>query len=204
MQTFDVTKITSAVDRALQTVDNPQHRHILKNYRRHALLEVSGYWEEILSPEMTVEEPLYRITERGKTLVLDGMTEVRNFYRSITETGDNVFGALEEEVAVSDHGLFIDATFAQVVRGSHDSVKDQGLDHDKVYQVSHKFAGVWPYRGGRLYGEFIYEDAEAWWIDEVDESSLISGPEARELLAPLLAESPVEEIFEGLKLFANN
>lgn len=204
MKKYDVRGATAAVDRALAVTDNPKHRHILKNYRRHALLEISGYWEDILVPEMTVEQPVYRITERGETLVLTGMEEVSAFYAGITRTGDNVFGALDEQMAVSDYGLFIEAIFAQIVKGDHRSLEGQGTEADKFYQVSHQFAGVWPYREGRLYGEFIYEDATAWQIDEVSESDFITGPEAREMLAPFLVDSPFSEIQEGLKLFRDS
>lgn len=201
MKVFDVRGVPAAVDAALEVVDNPRHRHVLKNYRRHALLEVSGYWEDILIPTMTVEEPHYRITERGQTLELTGMTEVRGFYRDIVATGSNVFGAIDEHVAVSDHGLFIGATFAQVLRGTDAALADRGVEPEGTYQVSHEFAGVWPYYEGRLVGEFIYEDAGSWRIDEVDESDWISPAKARELLAPLLAQSPLSEIEEGLRLF---
>jgi len=38
---------------------NPFHRAILKNYFRHLLLEISGYWDQILVPELTIDEPVY-------------------------------------------------------------------------------------------------------------------------------------------------
>ena len=47
----------------LRTVEDPRHRAILSNYRRHALLEVSGRYEEILTPAMTISNPVYRLTE---------------------------------------------------------------------------------------------------------------------------------------------
>jgi hypothetical protein len=36
------------------------------NYRRHALLEVTGEWEPIFAPDMTIEIPVY-ILEFGAT-----------------------------------------------------------------------------------------------------------------------------------------
>jgi len=201
MKVFDVREITTGVDAALAVVDNPRHRHMLKNYRRHALLEVSGYWEDILTPAMTVDHPLYRLTERGQTLVCDGMQEVRSFYSDIVDRGVNVFGALEEKVAVSDYGIFIEAIFAQVVRGADAALADEGVDPEGTYQISHRFAAAWPYRDGLLVGEFIYDDTGSWRVDEVDSSALMSPAEARKALAPSLEQSPLSEIEDGLRLF---
>ncbi|WP_131735826.1 hypothetical protein [Actinomadura roseirufa] len=202
MKVFNVRDVPAGVDAALAVVENPRHRHMLKNYRRHALLEVSGLWEDILVPEMIVDDPVYRLTERGRTLVCDGMDEVRAFYAGITGSGGNVFGALEEEVAVSDYGVFIEAIFAQVVRGTDPVLADEGVDPDGTYQVSHRFASAWPYRDGRLVGEFIYDDTGSWHVDEVEPAALVSPAGARAALAPYLEQSPLSEIEEGLKLFA--
>jgi hypothetical protein len=202
MKVFDVCGISKGVDAALAVVDNPRHRHVLKNYRRHALLEVSGFWEDILIPAMTIEHPVYRLTERGRTHVFDGMDAVRKLYSGLVGDGENVFGALDEEVAVSDYGIFIEAVFAQIVRGTHSSLVDHGVEPDRTYQVSHRFAAAWPYRDGRLVGEFIYDDTGSWRVDEVDASALISPAEARARLASYLAASPFSEIEQGLKLFA--
>lgn len=201
MKVFDVRGISKGVDAALSVVDNPKHRHILKNYRRHALLEVSGYWEDILIPTMTVEHPVYRLTERGRTHVFDGMDAVRTLYSGLVNGGENVFGALDEQVAVSDYGIFIEAVFAQIVRGDHPSLAGHDTVVERVYQMSHRFAAAWPYHNGRLVGEFIYDDTGSWRVDEVDASALISPAEARTRLAPLLAQSPLSEIERGLQLF---
>ncbi|MFI9450807.1 hypothetical protein [Amycolatopsis sp. NPDC052450] len=203
MKLFDVRGVPAGVDAALARVENPRHRHMLKNYRRHALLEVSGYWEEILVPAMIVDNPLYRISERGKTTVCHGLDDVRAFYSKIVGEQTNVFGALEEEVAVSDYGIFIEAVFAQILRGDDPALAGEDTDPQGTYQVSHRFAATWPYRDGRLYGEFIYEDSDSWRVDEVEASALITPEQARSILAPYLAESPLSEIEEGLKLFKN-
>nr|WSY53878.1 hypothetical protein OG999_29685 [Streptomyces sp. NBC_00886] len=63
--TFDVTRWPRAVEKyALQTA-NPLHRAILKNYLRHLLLELSGYWDQIIVPELTIYDPQYRVGDRG-------------------------------------------------------------------------------------------------------------------------------------------
>ncbi|MGH3587477.1 MAG: hypothetical protein ACRDQ0_14250 [Pseudonocardia sp.] len=201
MQVFDVRAVPAGVDAALAVVENPRHRHMLKNYRRHALLEVSGYWEDILTPVMVVPEPRYRVSERGVTHVCNGMAEVRAFYADIIGQAANVFGALQEQVAVSDHGIFIEAVFAQVLCGTDPALADEDVEPGGTYQLSHNFAACWPYRDGRLVGAFIYDDVGSWRVDEVEPAALISPAQARELLAPSLAQSPLAEIEEGLRLF---
>jgi hypothetical protein len=74
----------SAVDTAIAQLAEDDHRRaILENYRRHVYLEVSGRIDEILSPEMTVEHPRYRISWAGKVRVLDGIDAVRAFYEEL-------------------------------------------------------------------------------------------------------------------------
>jgi hypothetical protein len=40
----------SAADRLLTVTASPLRRQILENYRRHAILEVTGNWEDIFGP----------------------------------------------------------------------------------------------------------------------------------------------------------
>ena len=70
---YDIRRLTLAADNLLETNTNPRHRRILSNYRRHAMLEVSGRYEEIFTPEMTVEHPFYRISSADGVLELDGL-----------------------------------------------------------------------------------------------------------------------------------
>ncbi|MGB0922102.1 MAG: hypothetical protein ACPG1C_12395 [Alphaproteobacteria bacterium] len=51
----DIRLLTLAADTLLKTVTNLRHRKIIENYRRHAMLEVSGQYKEIFAPEMTSE-----------------------------------------------------------------------------------------------------------------------------------------------------
>jgi hypothetical protein len=198
---FDVRDVPKGVDAQLAVVENPNHRHILKNYRRHGLLEVSGLWPEILIPELTVEDPVYRISENGHTINLDGMAAVRGFYRGVAEAGDNVFGPLEEEVAVSDYGIFSEALFAHVVPGSHPLLKEDDAEPEGFYQVSTYIAMAWPYVGGRLQGEHVYEDRASRKVVEVSAEAFTTAAQARELLKPLLSQTPLEDVVAGLSLF---
>jgi hypothetical protein len=90
---------------------------MLKNYRRHAMLEVAGRWPEILGPGMLVDEPEYRLFEGGQGQVLRGRQEIASFYSNFAASGATVFGPLEERISVADWGLSFESYFGNHLRG---------------------------------------------------------------------------------------
>ncbi|GAB2644904.1 hypothetical protein GCM10027068_25620 [Prescottella soli] len=195
------------VEKQIDSLENPHHRKILKNYRRHALLEVSGRYREILSPDMTVEEPVYRLFENGQSIVLDGMQQVEAFYQALAETDTLVMWTGDSKFAVSDHGFSGETLFSQFVPGrilgdgvfgavhagesstNADSDSAAAIDPDGWYLVRRTLAFVWPYdETGRLVGEHVYEDSASKVVTRVDPSEVISAERAAELLAPLLED----------------
>jgi hypothetical protein len=61
MPKFDVTKLNVAIDKVLETTENPRHRFLLQAYSRHRYLEVAGRYEEIFAPEMMSMDPVYHM-----------------------------------------------------------------------------------------------------------------------------------------------
>ena len=190
MEIFDVRNVVNQPDALLAVTENPRHRAILLNFRRHALLEVSGRWKEILRPEMVVDDPYYRINENGKSVHLRGMADIGAFYAGLTEAGLNVFGPIRENIAVADWGLAIESFFGNHVPGR--VLRDQGEDiddPDAYYQLTHYMASFWPYDADcRLVGEHIYEDTGSRRIEKMDQADVITPEQARQLLAPLLQD----------------
>jgi hypothetical protein len=103
MPKFDITKLNRAVDQLLETIENPRHRFLLQAFGRHRYLEVSGRYEEILAPDMTVTDPVYRFRYTGLEFELKGQDQVRSLYRMWAETNQALFFPEHEEVAVTDH-----------------------------------------------------------------------------------------------------
>src|SRR6516162_3297253 len=62
MNRFDITQTNAAVERLIETMENPRHLYLLHAYNRHRYLEMAGRFEEIFTPEMTVEKPVYHLT----------------------------------------------------------------------------------------------------------------------------------------------
>ena len=187
MGEWDITRITAATDELLRTVDNPRHRAILSNYRRHALLEVSGRYEEILTPAMTVAHPVYRLTEGAHAIVLDGRDQVRDFYAGLVAAGAIVMGPVDEELVVADWGFASECMFHHFMPGRLLMDVEDIDDPEATYVVKHVLAFHWPYdERGLLIGEHVYEDVASRVVEKVAPEDVVTPARARELLAPQL------------------
>ena len=194
---FDVTHWPLSVEKVLNDTENPHHRAILVNFLHHLTLEISGRWEEILEPELTVAHPVYRMCGKGQTTVLDGMAEVAGFYRSVVETGMNVMGSIVEDLYVSDTGVASESLWGHIIPGStltEDEVPD--LDPNAHYLVVSRLAYVFRYdENAKLLGEFTYDDVASYTYRRLEPHEVITTEQARERLAPVLAR--VEALASG-------
>ena len=192
MPKLDLTLLTRAADRLLETTENPRYRQILENYRRHALLEVSGRWEEILDPVTTVEHPVYLINDGGKSVVLDRREQVR-FYRTMSETGALVIVTEDEQIAVADWGFASESVVNHQLPGR--VLAKTGVEVDDVdswYVLRRRMAMIWPYDfQGRMMGEHVYEHAASREVIRLAAEDVITSEEAQETLAPLIRPLPL-------------
>src|ERR1044072_4284160 len=96
----------AGIDKLLEPTTNPHHRAILENRRLHGLLEVTGNWEQILTPQMTVDHPHYVHCDGDRVHVYDGRDAVAGFYRTLIDAGiAATLGPIDVQVMVSDWGL---------------------------------------------------------------------------------------------------
>lgn len=188
MRTFDVRDLVKVPDELLARTDNPRHRAILTNFRRHALLEVAGRWREILTPEMVVDRPVYRINENGHSTHLTGRDEIGKFYADIADRGLNVFGPIEERIAVADWGLAVESLFGNYLPGHVLAAQGETIDDPGAwYQLTHYMASFWPYdEHCRLIGEHIYEDTASRVIEKLHPDQVVTPAAAAEILNPLI------------------
>jgi hypothetical protein len=215
MPKFDITKLNVAIDKLLETTENPRHRFLLQAYSRHRYLEVAGRYEEIFTPDMMSMDPVYHFHQAGVETVLRGQHQVKSLYRMWAETNQSIFFVESEEVAVADHFIASVATSYQQVSGkglkqgkflSHLpgaiskmllerelSKKDYKADDNDMFL--YKTIGmqmVWPYdERGRLIGEDVWEPepskAELFKLDPAD---LLTTEQSAKLLAPLIKPLP--------------
>jgi hypothetical protein len=213
MPKFDVTKLNVAIDKLLETTENPRHRFLLQAFSRHRYLEVAGRYDEIFAPEMMSMEPVYHF-HAGTDVVLRGQDQVKSLYRMWAETNQSIFFVESEEVAVADHFVATIATVYQQVAGetltgnkilAHlphglaDRIlkkalgsKDFKADEKGMYLYKSVVELVWPYDDrGRLNGEDVWEPergkAELFKLDAAD---VLTTDESAKLLAPFIKPLP--------------
>jgi len=192
---FDVTEWPRQVELFLTRTQNPLHRAILKNYFRHLLLEVSGYWDQIIVPELTIDEPMYRVGDRREMEVLSGKAAVEGFYRRAFETRQNVMGARTMNMGVEDYGVTTEAVWTHVVPGV--CLKEHVIDADPHahYLMTHHLFQIFSYTRGtkpKLISERIYDDPESYSYVKLAPADVVTPEMAREQLAPFLARATLD------------
>ena len=184
---FDVTKFPREVEEYLAMLDNPFHLAIGRNYFRHLLLEISGHWDQILVPHLTIDEPIYRIGDRGTTIVAIGHEEVLAFYRKTAEDRKNVMGALTMNMCIEDFGVVTEARWAEVATGT--TVREHGIDAGPGthYLILHNIFQLFGYTlDAKLIGERVYDDPASYQYVQLDPVDVVTPEMAREQLIPYL------------------
>ena len=214
MPKFDIAKLNVAVDKLLETTENPRHRFMLQAFGRHRYLEVAGRYEEILTPDMTITDPVYRFRYTGLQFTLRGQDQVKGLYRMWAETNQAIFFPEHEEVAVADHFIASVATAYQQVLGkgqrqakflsylpsaASSKLVKKGLrkrQHhaDTGDMFLYKTTGILicPYDDrGRLAGEEVWEpDSSGAELIKLAPADVLTTEEAAKLLAPLIKPLP--------------
>lgn len=184
---FDVTYLPREIERLLGGTEDPFHQAMLKNFLRHALLEISGYWDRILVPELTIGEPAYRISEAGTTHVLTGHDLVHEFYREVAETRTNVMAARALNMVVGDFGIVSEAVWNHMTPGTVLAGKVPGIDPTATYLMSHNIMQNFAYtHGALLIGERVYDDPASYSYTKLAPAEVVTPEMAREQLAPYL------------------
>ena len=164
----------------LERTTQPLHRAILLNFWRHVHLEGAGEYDKILSSDMTVDNPVYRVTWGANPAVIEGKDGVRAFYNSV---GEAVLWHSDDRLAVGDWGVSDEITFHQLAMGADLRQIGYQVEHaDRLYHVSSRQAFIWPYDArARLAGEHLYEDKTSLAIEEVPRSEAITPARVREI-----------------------
>ena len=194
MPLFDITKTNVAVERQLNTTQNPRHRYLLMAFARHRYLEIAGRYAELLAPDMTVEQPVYRFTIIGlPSFKLEGHEAVAAMYHEWSETNQSIFYGEDETLAVGDNMVVSRSILYQQVLGS--ALREQrgiDADADAVYLLKANIAMIWPYDDrGRMIGEDVWEYDEAGRdFIKLDPADVVSTEQAAKLLDPLIEPLP--------------
>jgi hypothetical protein len=175
----------------LEATTQPLHRAILLNFWRHVHLEGAGEFEQIVAPDMMVDEPVYRVTWGANPAVITGKEGVVAFYNSV---GEAVLWHSDDRLAVADWGVCDELTFHQLAKGA--DLKAVGYevdDDDALYHVSSRQSFIWPYDDqARLAGERLYEDKTSLEIEEVSPDEAITPARVQEIHREQLAKLEAE------------
>lgn len=196
MSRFDITRTNIAVERLLETTENPRHRWLLQAYNRHRYLEMAGRWQEIFAPEMTVEHPVYHFNVFGINSVLDGAAAVQAVYEEWARTAQCVFYAEDEKLAVGDNMIVSTATIYQQTPGALLVEAGVPVDADAHYLVGNVEHMIWPYDDeGRLIGEDVWEiDESRRQIIPLEPSEVLTIEMSAKLLDPLIKPLPTRVV----------
>jgi hypothetical protein len=197
MSRFDITQTNIAVERLIETTENPRHLYLLHAYNRHRYLEMAGRFEEIFAPAMTVENPVYHFDLFGKKIKVEGTEAVKGLYREWTRTAQCVFYADgNEKLAVSDTMIVSSATLYQQTPGSILAAEGVPVDPDATYLMKAVQHMIWPYDKGLLIGEDVWEyDESSREIIELDPSDILTVEQSGKLLDPLIKPLPEHNPF---------
>jgi hypothetical protein len=190
---LDITRTNIAVQELIELTENPRHRYLLQAYDRHRNLEHAGRFEEIFSPEMTVEHPVYRFNMFGQPpITLEGRDQVESIYRLWAQTNQSIFYNESETVAVGDFMVVSTMVGYQQTLGSALAASGIEADADAMYLVRGRVAMIWPYdERGRLIGENVWEyDESEHHLIKLDPEDVLSTEHAAELLAPQIRPLP--------------
>ena len=190
---LDITRTNLAVRKLIAVTENPRHRHLLEAYDRHRNLEHAGRYEEIFTPEMTVERPVYRFNMLGQPpMTLEGREQVEPVYRLWAETNQSIFYNDSEAVAVGDWMVVSTMVGYQQTLGSALVAGGIDADEDAMYLVRGRVAMIWPYdEQGRLVGENVWEyDASEHELIRLEPQEVLSTERSAELLEPLIKPLP--------------
>jgi hypothetical protein len=192
MSRFDITQTNAAVERLIETTENPRHRWMLQAYNRHRYLEMAGRWREIFAPEMTVAHPVYHFNVFGINTVLDGAEAVQAVYDEWARTNQCVFYAADEKLAVGDNMIVSTATIYQQTPGAVLAEAGAPVDPEAHYLVANQEHMIWPYDDeGRLIGEDVWEvDESTRQVIPLDPTEVLTVEMSAKLLDPLIKPLP--------------
>jgi hypothetical protein len=150
---------------ASEAEKDPHRKAILDNFLQHASLEFSGQDARILTPEMTVDEPVYHV-KWGPTLsTYTGMAEVQGYYDAVNE----VVSTFQDHTCwVNDWGIASYSTFVRFTTGAVLAGEGHNVPKpdDTQYAQHLPMAMFWKYTDdAKLVGEDVFMLADPTHVE---------------------------------------
>ena len=139
---LDVIKFMECAENLLCTDLSPHQRRILLVYIQHATLEITGRWEEIFDPRLTVERPNYIFAAPKKLYQLDSLDAVKWFYNSLSTAGSSVRLLKNEEIYLTDKGFMSEAKYQIYMRGDTARLYGHDVNDDDGFYIESRWSIV--------------------------------------------------------------
>jgi hypothetical protein len=214
MLNYDITKSLLPVEQLVTVTNSPRQRYLLLAFLRHLYLEMSGLYDQVLSDDMMVENPVYNLHALGFNTTITGKDNVRSLYKFWADTNQAVFYGENVQAAVADGYIALTVQAHQQVWGGSivsskvlgllpkglsgdlliDMLKLKGMtaEPDCMYLYSNFEESIWPYDDrGRLLREDVLEPLpQNAQITKLDPADVLTTAQAAALLAPLIKPLP--------------
>jgi hypothetical protein len=189
--TDEILKQFEKLDAQREALENPFHELILKNFKIHYLLEVTGRADEMLSSKRMIDDPIYRLHEGEVSILLQGKEEVTTFYHAMRDNKENVLWLPEYDLQVSDWGFSGEVILKGFIPGTGLSALQRrnaaSYDPATTYLLTRRMGFNFPSApDGRLAGEFVYTDPSHLIVEALAPEDVITPEEMKELLTPML------------------
>jgi len=164
---------------------DPRRKAIAANFQRHVALELAGQGDKVLQPDMTVDDPIYRVKMGPEVTTFDGMDRVKVFYEGVNA---GVCTFQDQTCWVNDWGIA--SYYTAVLFKSAKQLASEGVDtgaaDDTMFAQHLPMAMFWPFNeGGQLIGEhvFLVGDPE---LHELKEGEMFEVEELRQVARSFL------------------
>jgi hypothetical protein len=140
---------------AVEAEKDPHRKAILENFLRHAGLEFSGQDQKILTPDMTVANPIYHVKWGPNFTTYEGMDAVQGYYDAVNQV---VCTFQDHTCWVNDWGIASYSTFVRFTTGNVLAAEGEDIQADDTQYAQHlPMAMFWKYdENAKLIGEDVY------------------------------------------------
>ena len=214
MLNFDITKSLLPVEQLAAATASPRQRYLLLAFLRHLYLEMSGRYDDVLSDDMMVENPVYNLHALGFNTTITGKENVRSLYKFWADTNQTVFYGENVQAAVADGYIALTVQAHQQVWGGSIlsskalallpkglsselllkllSAKGMTAEPNQMYLYSNFEESIWPYDDrGRLLREDVLEPLpQNAQITKLDPADVLTTAQAAAALASFIKPLP--------------
>lgn len=198
MNRFDITQTNAAVERLIETTENPRHLYLLHAYNRHRYLEMAGRFEEIFTPDIPSRSPSTTSTRSGSTPRSTGPRRSRRCIASgPARVNASSTPTATKSLPSATTWSFPLATLYQQTPGSILAAEGVPVDPDTTYLLKAVEHMIWPYDDqGRLIGEDVWEyDESVREFIPLDPIDVLTVEQSAKLLDPLIKPLPAHNPF---------